>query len=144
MVKRNDTVSEDTGQDITGATCSKPVSLNVNASNSGLFETVIEEPKVYYTWSESEIGKLQAAYFYGYMGTMLIGANLLLQYCGVFVSLQIIMVLNSVGTFTFPLMTNSMGYYGALISRFILGAVQASVEYRTFVLFKKSSPELGL
>ena len=32
MVKRNDTVSDDTGQEITGATCSKPTSLRVSPS----------------------------------------------------------------------------------------------------------------
>ena len=93
------------------------VAISSNASNS-------ESTRVVYDWSETDIGNLQAAYFYGYMATMLIGAKLLLQYWGVFFSLQAILLLNGIGTVMFPLVTVHSGYVGAFVSRFALGAVQ--------------------
>lgn len=125
MVERNDTVTSDIVQDsMSNTTCTSQninidviVAISSNASNSA-------STRVVYDWSETDIGNLQAAYFYGYMATMLIGAKLLLQYWGVFFSLQTILLLNGIGTVIFPLVTVHSGYVGALVSRFALGAVQ--------------------
>ena len=125
MVERNDTVTPGiVNNDLSNTTCPVGntsmdivVDLTLNKSKSA-------HSRVVYDWSETQIGNLQAAYFYGYMATMLIGAKVLLQYYGVFLSLQMILVLNGVGTVLFPLITIHFGYVGALISRFLLGAVQ--------------------
>ena len=125
MVERNDTVISDIiHNSMSNTTCTADninidviVAITSNASNS-------ESTRVVYDWSETDIGNLQAAYFYGYMATMLIGAKLLLQHWGVFFSLQAILLFNGIGTVIFPLVTVHWGYVGALVSRFALGAVQ--------------------
>ena len=125
MVKRNDTMTPGImNKDLSNATCSiSNTTMNIKVDLT-LTNSTPAHSRIVYDWSETDIGNLQAAYFYGYMATMLIGAKFLLQFYGVFLSLQMILVLNGVGTVLFPLITLQFGYVGAFISRFLLGAVQ--------------------
>ena len=49
-----------------------------------------------FDWNEKEVGMLQSAYFIGYMGTMVIGANLILGFLGHFKGTVVLLVLNFV------------------------------------------------
>ena len=51
---------------------------------------------VKFAWNEKEVGMLQSAYFIGYMGTMVIGANLILGFLGQFKGILVLLVLNFV------------------------------------------------
>ena len=58
---------------------------------------------------------------------MIVGANGLLNACGLFVGLLIILALNVLFTFAFPLLTSLFGFYGAMAARLLLGACQGPV-----------------
>ena len=49
-----------------------------------------------FDWNEKEVGMLQSAYFIGYMGTMVVGANLILGFLGHFRGTLLLLLLNFV------------------------------------------------
>ena len=48
---------------------------------------------------------------------MIVGVNVLLKYLGLFHGILIILVANSLVTIAFPILTQFMGFYGAIIGR---------------------------
>ena len=67
--------------------------LDVIAYTSVEVETI---SSLKFDWNEKEVGMLQSAYFIGYMGTMVIGANLILGFLGHFKGTVVLLVLNFV------------------------------------------------
>ena len=55
-------------------------------------ETEVEK----FDWNETQVGWLQSSYFIGYMGTMIIGANVILKLLGQFKGIVLLLVLNLV------------------------------------------------
>ena len=122
MVERNDTAVTNDHIDLSESpdfTC--PV-WNVTDET---VQTVDQKPvstTQKFDWSEEEIGYVQSAYFVGYISTMIIGANVIIQGFGFYRGCLLLLVLSTLGLFIFPLITQSFGLYGAIGLRFILGA----------------------
>lgn len=150
MVKRNDTVNpneEISNLNVTGYTCGHILVNSGHAEADFEFtialdgmvnDTVNTAPPdksadiptpdiVKYNWSEKDVGSLQSAYFIGYLGTMIVGVNILLKYLGFFHGMLLIMILNIVATGLFPMLTTLFGFYGALAARLLLGCAHGPI-----------------
>ena len=69
---------------------SRTMDIVVNVS-----ETLTNSREVgMFDWNEKQVGMLQSAYFIGYMGTMVIGANTVLRVLGQFKGTLVLLVLN--------------------------------------------------
>lgn len=82
--------------DLDQATClanqvnlTRSIDIVVNVS-----ETVANSQVEMFDWNEKQVGMLQSAYFIGYMGTMMIGANTVLRVLGQFKGILVLLALN--------------------------------------------------
>ena len=124
MVERNDTAVTNDHTDLSDKNFTCPVwnvtDDTIQPENQLDKKSIITTQK--FDWSEEEIGYVQSAYFVGYISTMIIGANIIIQGFGFYRGCLLLLVLSTLSLLIFPLMTQLFGLYGAIGLRFLLGA----------------------
>ena len=71
--------------------------MNTSQMSIDVVVNIINETEVEkFDWNETQVGWLQSSYFIGYMGTMIIGANVILKLLGQFKGIVLLLVLNLV------------------------------------------------
>ena len=125
MVERNDTAVTNQNVDLSGIDFTCPVQFNKTVQdvevNKDFNITEVDFTKKF-DWSEKNIGYVQSAYFVGYISTMVVGANALIQGLGFFKGCLLLLILSTISTLAFPFITQLFGLYGAMGLRFIIGA----------------------
>ena len=125
MIERNDTIATNDNFDATNKNSTCPFVQSItptNLSSSDEKTAGTTTTSIKFDWSEEELSYAQSAYFVGYISTMIIGANFLIQGLGFYRGLLVLLALSTIGLLLFPLATSSFGLYGAIIVRFLIGA----------------------
>lgn len=127
MIGRKDTLVEDSKSN-PNATChieelhepELDISIHINSSLPDSKNSEISGLK--FNWDEGQVGTLNAAYYFGYVPSMMpgtvIGARI-----GYYNYVAAMLFITSLFIVSFPLVTCTFGFYGAVISRILLGVV---------------------
>ena len=125
MVERNDTAVTNQNANLSGIDFTCPLQSNQTTRYMDMnkdFNMKEVDLAKKFDWSEKSIGYVQSAYFVGYISTMVVGANVLIQGLGFFRGSLLLLILSTISTLAFPFITQLFGLYGAMGLRFIIGA----------------------
>ena len=124
MVQRNDTIVTNSLHDISDQNFTCPVRNQATShisTEQATTQNFGNSNSTKFDWSETEIGNVQGIYYLGYVSSMMVGTNFLIQGVGFFTGMLILLVGSTAACLLFPLITELLGLPGALVMRFLLG-----------------------
>lgn len=120
MVVRSDIQDPDV-KNVENSTCAQPkITTNDILPEITSNETVTKD--LVYDWDEGKIGLLNAAYYVGYVPAIMPG-TILGEKISYFNYISLTLFATTLLTLTFPIITMTFGFYGAIASRIVLGII---------------------
>lgn len=123
MIERNDTEITNLNYEQSYCEGRNLSVLTVQETEIIYNEPISENDNLKFDWDEGKIGLLTAAYYFGYVPSIMPG-TIIGEKIGFFNYVGTVLFATSILTLSFPVITTTFGFWGAMISRILMGKVK--------------------